>query len=67
MGDGASGDEWEFTGTVNAVVEGHSVREYALDGARPEENVPSGSRTPKEGCMRQSASLELFEDSEGWA
>ncbi len=54
---GAVGDEWEFTGTVNAVVEGHGGGEYTLDGAGPEETVPSGSQTPNVGClmMRQPA------------
>jgi hypothetical protein len=37
-----AGDELKFTGAVNAVVEGHGAGEYTLDGARPEENVPSG-------------------------
>ena len=57
---GAGGDELEFTGTVNAVVEGHGAGEYTLDGAGPEENVPSGSQTPKDGCLRQPASYNNF-------
>jgi hypothetical protein len=50
---GAGGNELKFTGTVNAVVEGHGAGEYTLDGAGPEENVPSGSQTPKGRCLRQ--------------
>ena len=41
---GAGGDESEFTGTVNAVIEGPGAGEYTLDGAGPEENVPSRDR-----------------------
>jgi hypothetical protein len=41
---GADGDELKFTWAVNAVVEGHGAGEYTLDGARPEENAPSGNR-----------------------
>jgi hypothetical protein len=52
---GADGDEWEFTGTVNAVVEGHGAGEYTLDGAGPEESLPSGSQTAKGGSLRQPA------------
>ena len=52
---GAGRDEWEFTGTVNAVVEGHGAGEYTPDGARPDENVSSGSQTSKDGCLRQPA------------
>ncbi len=52
---GTGGDEWEFTGTVNTVVERHGAGEYTLGGARPEENVPSGSRTPNVGCLPAGA------------
>jgi hypothetical protein len=52
---GAGGDELEFTGTVNAVVEGHGGGEYTLYGVGPEENVPSGSQTPKGRSLRQPA------------
>jgi hypothetical protein len=45
----------QFTGTVNAVVERHGAGEYTPGGAEPEENVPSGSQTPKTGCLRQPA------------
>ncbi len=56
----AGGDEWEFTGTVYATVEGHDVGEYTLDGVRPEEKVPSGSQTPNGVClMRQPAKRPL--------
>jgi hypothetical protein len=41
---GAGGDELEFPGTVNAVVEGHGAGEYTRDGARSEEKVPAGDR-----------------------
>jgi hypothetical protein len=40
-----------------AAVEGQGAGEHTLDGARPEENVPSGSQTPKVGCLRQPANL----------
>jgi len=44
-----------FTGTVNTGVRGHGAGEYPFDGAEPEENVPSGSQTPKGRCLRQPA------------
>ena len=47
-GEGASGDGWEFTGTVNAVVGGQGAGEYTLDGAGPEENVAWGSQKQQE-------------------
>jgi hypothetical protein len=52
---GARGNELQFTGTVSAVVEGHGAEEYALDSTEAGENVPSGSQTPKKGCLRQPA------------
>ncbi len=52
------GDKLKLAGTVNAVVEGHGAGEYTLDGARPEENVPSESQTPNIGCLRQPASRD---------
>jgi hypothetical protein len=52
---GAGGNELEFTGTVKALVDGHGAGEYTLGSAGPEENVPSGSQTPKKGCLRQPA------------
>jgi hypothetical protein len=53
----AGGDELEFTGSVNAVVEGHGAGEHTLDAAGPERNVPSGSQTPNPGCLRQPARM----------
>ena len=47
-------DESKFTRILNAVVEGHS---YTLAGKGPKENVPSGSQTPKDKCLRQPARL----------
>ena len=57
---GAGGDELEFPGTVNAVVEGHGAGEYTRDGARSEENGPFGrSQTPNIGCLRQPADYNV--------
>jgi len=39
------GNESEFSGRANAVVEWPGAAEYTLDGAEQEENVPSVSRT----------------------
>ena len=50
---GAGIEELEFTWTVNAVVGWHGAAEFTHDGAGPEMNVPSGSQTPKVGCLRQ--------------
>jgi hypothetical protein len=44
---GAGGDDREFTGAKDAVVEGHAAGEYALGGMGPKENVPSGNRRPQ--------------------
>ena len=60
-GESAGGDGLEFTGTVNALVEGQGAREYTLGGAGPEEIVPSGSQTPKDGCLRQTARMLCIE------
>jgi hypothetical protein len=43
----AGGDELKFPGAVNAVVEEHGAGGYTLDGAGPEDNVPSGSQGRK--------------------
>jgi hypothetical protein len=48
----AGGDEWERTGTVNAVVEGHGAEAYTLDGAGPEE-MSLGTQTATSGSLRQ--------------
>jgi len=40
---GARSYQLQLTGAVNAVLEGHGAGAYTRDGARPEENVPSGS------------------------
>ncbi len=45
-------DESNSTGTLNAALERHS---YTLAGKGPEENVPSGSQTPEDRCLRQPA------------
>ena len=52
---GAGSNELEFTGSVNAVIERHGGGEYTLRHPAPEENVPSGTQTPKIGCLRQPA------------
>jgi hypothetical protein len=64
-GEGAGGDGLEFIGTVNAVVEGKGAGEYALDGAGPEGNLPSGSQTPKDGCLRQPAKARFWKTAAG--
>ena len=38
-----------------AAVKGQGAKEYTLDGAGPEENVPSGSQTPQGRSLRQPA------------
>jgi len=45
---GAGGDELKFTGTVNAVVDGHGAGEYTLGDMGPKENVPAGDRRHQE-------------------
>jgi hypothetical protein len=56
---GTGGDESEFPGTANAVVEGHDAGEYTLGDMGPKENVPSVDRRGKEnGPLRQPAFSE---------
>jgi hypothetical protein len=58
---GAGGDELEFAGTVNAVVDGHSAGEYPLDGAGPEENVFGIADTKRR--VSAPSSLSRFDSS----
>jgi putative transposase len=37
------------------------AEEYTLDSTEAEENVPSGSQTPKDGCLRQPAHYRLWQ------
>jgi hypothetical protein len=48
----AGSDELELTGSVSAMVNRHGDAEYTPHGITLEENVPSGTQTPKTGCLR---------------